>query len=218
MTSGDYYHHPRPEMAGYLPAEANGVLDIGCGTGRFAAGLKAARPLEAWGIEIDPEAARQAADHLDEVRVGDASDELAAVPDRHFDCIYLNDILEHLVEPDALLAAVAVKLAPGGRIVASLPNVRYFHHLWQLVVHGRWDYADEGILDRTHLRFFTRSSLLAMFDRCGYRVLRCDGIHRTGSLRWHLCNLLTLGRFAEMRYLQFAVVAVPAEHSIPQRT
>ena len=209
MPTDDYYHHPRPEMAALLPADARRILDIGCGAGRFAGDLKERHGLEAWGIELDETAAARAGERLDRVLCGDAGEQLHRLPAAHFDVVYLNDILEHLVDPEPVLRDVAAKLAPGGRVIASIPNVRHFPHLWQLVVHGRWEYEDEGILDRTHLRFFTRSSMLAMFARCGYRVERCQGIHPTRSARFRLFNLVTLGLGAEMRYLQFALVATP---------
>ena len=76
-----------------------------------------------------------------------------------------------------------------------------------LVVHGRWDYTDEGILDRTHLRFFTRSSMIRLLEDAGYRVEEAVGINPTGSAKFRLANLLSLGRWSDMKYLQFACLA-----------
>ncbi len=206
MAEPAYHTRPRREMLRYLPAGARRVLDVGCGAGVFGASVRE-RGCEVWGLELDPEAVREAAGRLDRVLEGDAVDSVAGLPAGRFDCIYLNDILEHLPEPEPLLRALAPKLTPSGRLVTSMPNVRYFPHLWRLVVRGRWDYADEGILDRTHLRFYTRSSMRALLTSCGYVVERCEGINGTGSRRWRLANLLTLGGCAEMRWLQFACVA-----------
>jgi hypothetical protein len=75
------------------------------------------------------------------------------------------------------------------------------------VVHGSWQYTDEGILDRTHLRFFTRSSMIALFESSGFEVVTLEGINPTGSLKFKLMNLLTFGRWSYMRYLQFAIRA-----------
>ncbi|MBD3221949.1 methyltransferase domain-containing protein [bacterium] len=214
MTPSTYYSHERPQMRRYIPREARRLLDVGCGGGGFAAGLRGEREpagqrLEIWGLELDPDAADHAREHLDEVRCGDALELVDGLPDDHFDCVVMNDILEHMAEPEALLRAVRRVLAPGGRLVASIPNVRHFPHLYDLVVRGAWEYGDEGILDRTHLRFFTRTSIQGMFARCGYRLLRQDGINPTGAWRWRLFDLLTLGRARDMRFLQFACVAEP---------
>jgi len=141
------------------------------------------------------------------VRCGDALDLVDGLPDDHFDCVVMNDILEHLVDPEALLRAARRVLAPGGQLVASIPNVRHFPHLYDLAVRGAWEYGDEGILDRTHLRFFTRASIQGMFTRCGYRLVRQEGINPTDAWRWRLFDLLTLGRARDMRFLQFACVA-----------
>lgn len=215
MTTTTYYRHARPQMRAYIPAAARCILDVGCGDGAFAAGLKAEREaggerLEIWGLELNEAAAARAREHLTEVRCGDAATLVGDLPASTFDCVVLNDILEHLVDPEALLRALHRVLVPGARLVASIPNVRHFPHLWNLVVHGDWEYTDEGILDRTHLRFFTRTSMRAALERSGYRVVRQEGINPTGSWRWRLFDGLTLGRARDMRYLQFACVAEPA--------
>ena len=99
------YQAPTLAVAGLTEAnpEASPVLDVGCGAGAFAGRLKQERGAEVWGIELDPEAARIADAALDRVLVGDALDQLERLPDGAFDCIVLNDILEHLVVPEALL-------------------------------------------------------------------------------------------------------------------
>jgi 2-polyprenyl-3-methyl-5-hydroxy-6-metoxy-1,4-benzoquinol methylase len=195
-----------------VPATAAVVLDVGCGAGAFGAGLKRewqsqGRPLTVWGLELDPVAGARAADVLDRVLIGDAAALLPGLPEAGFDAVILNDILEHLVEPAELLARLRPLLRPGGHVVCSLPNVRHFPNVVNLVVHGSWRYTDEGILDRTHLRFFTRSSMIALLTDCGYVVESVEGINPTGSLKFKLLNLLTLGNWADMRYLQFALRA-----------
>ena len=200
-------------MLPLVPHTARRILDVGCGAGAFSAVLKqdrAARKVavEIWGLEMDPEAAALAQEVLDQVQVGDATELARDLPTGYFDCILLNDVLEHVLEPADLLAALRPALATEGRVVASIPNVRHFPNVVNLVVHGRWDYTDEGILDRTHLRFFTRSSMGRLFHEAGYTVEKMTGINPTGSLKFKLMNLLTLGRWSDMRYLQFAVRAV----------
>ncbi len=211
MTRDPYFQHPRPEMLRYCPSSAVRILDVGCGAGVFGQGLKRTTGAEVWGIELDATAAAAAAAVLDRVLVGDAAARVAELAGERFDVVYCNDILEHLVDPEALLRDLRPLIGPAGVLIASIPNVRHFPNVRDLALRGRWDYVDEGILDRTHLRFFTRSSIAAMFARCGYGLRRIEGIHPTRSVAFRLFNLATLGRFAEMRWLQFACVASPAD-------
>jgi 2-polyprenyl-3-methyl-5-hydroxy-6-metoxy-1,4-benzoquinol methylase len=196
-------------MVPFVPADARRILDIGCGQGCFAARLKAERGAEIWGIELDPVAAGMAAERLDHVLTGDALALAPTLPDSHFNCIVLNDILEHLFAPESLLSLLRPKLAADGVVVASIPNIRHFPELWRLVVGAEWRYEDEGILDRTHLRFYTRRSMRRLFADAGYRLLRQQGITPTRSWKFRLANLVTLGRLGDTRFLQFACVAQP---------
>jgi 2-polyprenyl-3-methyl-5-hydroxy-6-metoxy-1,4-benzoquinol methylase len=219
MTADDraaYYGHPRREMEPFVPARARVLLDVGCGAGAFAATLRAARPdrpLEIWGVELEAAAAARSRGAIDRVLVGDAVARVGELPDGAFDCVVCNDVLEHLAEPAALLRQIRRVLGAQGALVASVPHVRYFFNVVDLVVHGRWDYVDEGILDRTHLRFFTRGSLCRLLADEGFDVQTLQGINPTGSMKFKLVNLATLGRWADLRWLQYAVVARPRGQS-----
>ncbi len=202
-----YHANERPEMLGFVPRTARRVLDVGCGEGRFAAAVRARLGAEAWGIELDSEAALRAAARLDHLVAGDVRERIDELPNAHFDAICLNDVLEHLADPEGLLRRLGPKLATGGVVVASIPNVRFLPTLWDLAVRGEWRYADEGILDRTHLRFFTRRSIPRLFGESGYEVRRLEGINAKSFLKFRVVNWATLGRLADTRYLQFACVA-----------
>ena len=207
----------RREMLRFVPDDAATVLDVGCSVGNFGALLKNDRNVEVWGVEIDPEAVAIANGKLDKVICGPFD---AALPlaERHFDCIVFNDVLEHMVDPYSALRFAKQLLAPKGRIVASIPNVRYFGNMWLLVKHKSWKYEDAGILDRTHLRFFTESSIRDMFTDAGYVIETMQGINPLEEIdnyfvtKFRLLNFLSMNSFADMRWLQFAVVAVlPAD-------
>lgn len=209
METSTYFVNSRPEMLPFVPDSASVLLEIGCGSGTFATGLKERRaaagsPVEIWGVEMDEQAARQASQVLDRVLHGDVATVGDQLPPEHFDCVILNDVIEHVPEPAALLQSLRPLLKSDGHLVASIPNVRYFFNVVDLAVHGRWEYADEGILDRTHLRFFTRSSMMTLLTENGFQVETMVGINPTGSAKFHLVNLLTLGRLSDMKYLQFA--------------
>jgi 2-polyprenyl-3-methyl-5-hydroxy-6-metoxy-1,4-benzoquinol methylase len=208
-----YYIQARPEVLPFIPKDAKRILDVGCGEGGFGFTLKQRLGAEVWGIEYVPAAAEAARQRLDRVLVGDVMQRLEQLPDRHFDCITFTDVLEHLVDPYQVLLAIKQKLSSRGVIVSSIPNVRFFRNLFNLVVKGDWRYEDAGILDKTHLRFFTKKSIKSMFESLGYRVIQIKGINATPSWKVTLFNLVTLGTFSDTRYLQFCCVAEPVRDS-----
>ncbi|WP_199423599.1 class I SAM-dependent methyltransferase [Actinotalea solisilvae] len=143
------------------------VLDVGCATGYLGAALKE-RGSEVAGVELDPEAAARAAEVLDEVVVADLEtvDLVERFGPESFDVVVFGDVLEHLREPLRLLSNATGLLRPGGSVVISIPNVGHADVRLSLL-QGRWRYSDRGLLDRTHVQFFTRSTLLAMLTQAG---------------------------------------------------
>jgi SAM-dependent methyltransferase len=213
--SADYFQCERPEMLPFVPAHCRRVLDIGCAEGAFGESLKKSRGIEVWGVEPVKSAATTAMAKLDRVIEG-VFGPGTALPAGTFDCICFNDVLEHMPAPEMALRYARDLLAPGGVVVASIPNVQYFPMVWQLMIYGRWEYEDAGILDRTHLRFFTRSSIVNMFEREGFTMGRVCGINAYNGYpnvrrrlwrAFRLANGLLLGNFDDMRFPQFAVVA-----------
>lgn len=164
-----YYQHARPEIVARVPLDASRILDIGCGAGGLAAMLRLRQQAEFHGIEIVEQAANLASSQMTRVwncPVEAAIDEL---PDGYYDCIVVADVLEHLVDPLTVLSRLRSKLAPEGHLIASVPNIQNWSVISELL-QGRWVYRDEGILDRTHLRFFTRRSFSEMLWSAGYRI------------------------------------------------
>jgi 2-polyprenyl-3-methyl-5-hydroxy-6-metoxy-1,4-benzoquinol methylase len=206
-----YYGQTREEMLAFAPLEARRVLELGCGHGRFAESLRQRNGAEVWGIERDPEVAADAAGRLDRVIVGDALQAVASLEGERFDLIVGNDLLEHLAEPERLLQALHPHFAPGGRLLLSLPNMRHYKVLGHLLFGRDWRYRDSGVLDRTHLRFFTRRSMLRMLEASGYRTLLCRGINGSRAPGLLLLDALLLGRHSDIRFVQFALLAAPAE-------
>jgi 2-polyprenyl-3-methyl-5-hydroxy-6-metoxy-1,4-benzoquinol methylase len=207
----NYYAHQRPEMQVLVPLSACRVLEVGCGVGSFAAGLKARRDLHVTGIEAFPEAAAQAAGRIDRVIAAGIEAALPQLAEERFDCIVINDVLEHLVDPWEVLRQLRPLLQLEGVLVASIPNVRYLPVFKDYVLHGQWHYQLEGVLDRTHLRFFTRRSMQAMFDAAGYTVVSIQGIHAVQvSWKFRLLNALCKNALSDLPYLQFACVVRPA--------
>jgi SAM-dependent methyltransferase len=149
------------------------VLDVGCATGYLAAEL-ARRGCRVTGVEADPAAAERARAHCEAVVVGDAEDEgcrgeLAALAP--FDVVLCGDVLEHLRDPWSALRGLAALAAPGGQVVLSVPNVAHWTGR-RALVRGRFPYAEHGLFDRTHLRFFTRTSAGDLARSAGLRVVQ----------------------------------------------
>ncbi len=207
----DYYLRKRPEMLGYIPKTARKILDAGCGAGLFGSYLKQELNAEVWGIEIDEKAASVARNKIDKLLAGDIYNLLGELPDTYFDCIVFNDLLEHLADPFTVLNKIKAKLTKDGVIVCSIPNVRYFRILKDLLIKKQWKYQDSGILDKSHLRFFTQRSIVDMFKALGYEILRIEGIGPAinNSFELRFLNIITLGSLSDARYPKFACVVKP---------
>jgi 2-polyprenyl-3-methyl-5-hydroxy-6-metoxy-1,4-benzoquinol methylase len=205
-----YYRGTRQEMLPFMPADAQRVLDLGCAEAVFAATVKERTGAEVWGIEFDPEAAERARAVIDRVLVGDADAQIAELPDTYFDAVICNDILEHLVDPGATLKRLRRKLKPEGVIVASIPNIRYAPALSKVVFRKDFPQDDEGIFDRTHLRFFTRKSIVRLFETAGFTMRRMKGINAYYGPLALLLTLVSFGYFSDGFYLQYACVASPS--------
>ncbi len=204
-----YYTSDRSGMLKYIPKDLKTALEFGCGAGQFSALLKKEFGAETWAVEIDEQSAKTAAQKLDNVINSDAHKAIDELPDNYFDCIIFFDILEHLVNPYSLLSSIKSKLTSNGVIVTSIPNIRFYRYLVRFVLHGEWEYQDEGLMDKTHLRFFTRKSLLNMFDRLDFEIIEFEGIHPTHSRNLKILNFLTLNSFADTKYMHYVTVARP---------
>jgi 2-polyprenyl-3-methyl-5-hydroxy-6-metoxy-1,4-benzoquinol methylase len=212
---GPYFRVVRSEMLEFVPPNATAILDVGCADGTFGSLLKKQRHVEVWGIEPNQSAANSAAQKLDRV-ICDAFDRSLALPAGKFDCIIFNDVLEHMLDPASALSLARALLGSGGCVVASIPNIRHFPTVWKLVICGEWEYKEFGILDETHLRFFTRLSIIRLFQEAGFTIQRIDGINSFHSLgpddpslwrRYYLFSWLPIPGIKDMRYQQFAIVA-----------
>src|SRR5262245_59806297 len=194
-------------MVPFVPREARRILDIGCGAGAFSATIKQERQAEVWGIELNEDASRKASSRIDRV-LHAPFDANLALPSSYFDTICFLDVLEHLPDPVAMLQLAAPLLTPAGVIVASIPNFRYFDNVWELVVRKAARYESQGIMDRTHLRIFTQSSIVLLFEEANLTIVKMQGINpKLGSDKFNFFNAITFGWIADMRFQQFAVVA-----------
>lgn len=166
----DYYSRQRSWPSLFKIKHGGSFLDIGCGKGRLGAFLKQRFAAKVTGIEIFPEYAVEASKCLDEVLCGNIEELDLDTYANKFDHIIFSDSLEHLLDPESALMKAKAMLRPDGSLLLSIPNVRNFRVTVPLVIFGRFEYQDEGLLDRTHLRFFTRTSITNLLNRCGFEV------------------------------------------------
>ena len=163
------------------------ILEAGCSSGYFGGAL-AGQGHEVWGVEPYEEAAKKAAEILHKVHIGFIEDFFVNNADERFDVIVFGDVLEHLIDPVGVLRRSKDFLAKDGIVVASIPNIAHFA-IRAMMIEGRWEYSDLGILDRTHLKFFTRNTLVDLFTESGYKVLSLSAVRLSAEQVDEICNL-----------------------------
>lgn len=174
---GTYYDNVNTALLERVPSTARSILEIGCGAGALARSVKARSPLVHYvGVERVPEMAQVAIQSgLDHVITGDV-ELLDAEIARHapYDCIVYGDVLEHLREPEDLLARHAAFLSRNGLLLASIPNAQHWSMFFNLI-QGRFPRADAGLFDRTHLRWFTHDDIISVIQKIGLRPWELSG-------------------------------------------
>jgi len=180
------------------------VLEVGCATGCMTRALQENLDCEVHAVEPNPEDAAQAAPFASQMTVGDIGDpQVREAVGRGYDAVIFADVLEHLVDPWETVRWVRTILCPGGCVAASVPNVA--HYTVRLgLLRGRFDYAPYGLLDDTHLRFFTERSLRALFVDNGYAIQVLKRVFLYNKHR-------RFARFAPNTFThQFVLQAMPA--------
>lgn len=194
------------------------VLEFGCASGYVSKILTHTMNCSVVGLEADPEAAQQAENYCERVVVCDVEqvDFPSLFAAGTFDVATFGDVLEHLYNPTEILRKVKEVLAPNGFIVASIPNISHISVVLELL-EGRFDYCSRGLLDESHIRFFTKKSILAMMRDAGYEVIQWDRVVRrpeetefATSLASYPDSLVSfLGDGEEGFTYQFVIKAVP---------
>lgn len=180
MTTDLRYRNPGNQaLIDLVDLQPGAALDCGCGAGDNARLLREL----GWrvtGVTRDPAELAAAAQECENVELADLADGLGFAPDGSFDLVVLSHILEHLVEPADLLAEARRVLAPGGRIVIALPNVAHYRERAKHLL-GRFDYTETGVMDSTHVRFFTARTARRLLEDNGLEILASGA---SGGLPW----------------------------------
>ena len=189
-----YYARSRTWPSVFKIRRGARVLDIGCGRGNLGSYLQTEYGCKVTGLEIIKDNFLIASTVLYEAHLGDIE-----IMDLHalgsdFDYIVFSDSLEHMLNSQAVLERVKRLLHKDGHLLISMPNIRNFRVTVPLLFADQWNYQDEGLLDRTHLRFFTCTSICKLIEECGYTVedVKYD-LPLTSKVG--ILNLLTFGIF-----------------------
>jgi 2-polyprenyl-3-methyl-5-hydroxy-6-metoxy-1,4-benzoquinol methylase len=201
-----YFSDAKPAFLELFDPAGLRILDLGCGAGANGRLLKQAGARAVIGVERDADACAAARASLDEVIHTDlAAFDPAVLGHEAFDAVLASDVLEHLVDPEAVLTRVVGHLPPGGLVVASIPNVA---HVWVFanLLMKRWPRKDSGIFDRTHLRFFARRDMVRLFEDAGLEVERVKPYFTRYRLLRYASLALSLYVFRDYWARQFLLV------------
>jgi len=174
MKDDGYYSMARPELLPLIPKTAMRILDVGCGEGMLGEALLHRGAELVVGVEKESGAAQRARGRLTQVIEEDIEALSPSLDLGYFDAIICADVLEHLIDPWGILKVLARYLSHNGCLIASIPNTRYLALIDHLV-NGHWTYQSSGLMDKTHLRFFTLSEIKKMFSSAGLSIASLHG-------------------------------------------
>jgi len=150
------------------------VLEFGTATGYMTRYLSQVKGCRVTGFEYSPEAAELAAAYCEQIIVGDIED--ASLWDQlssSYDAIMLGDVLEHLRDPASVMVRCHNLLSQNGRLIISVPNIAHWTIRWDLLW-GKFNYTETGLLDNTHVHFFTEQSFREMIKQTGYEIEKIE--------------------------------------------
>jgi 2-polyprenyl-3-methyl-5-hydroxy-6-metoxy-1,4-benzoquinol methylase len=201
--AASYYANERRDIIDALPRPLGRVLDVGCGAGGLAHGLRQAGATHLSGVESVASAAAAARERYDEVIEAPIEEALARL-EGPFDTVLCLDVLEHLVDPAAVVEGLRAVTGPGARLQVSLPNARHVGLVYDLLVRGTFGYTNWGHRDSTHLRWFTKSDITELLESRGWHV---RGISHPELARTKRLDRLTRGWSTNFLVGQWYVLA-----------
>ena len=199
-----YYTIIRNNLLNLIEKDLGNCLEIGCGTGENLVYLKKKGAQKVTGIELRADVAAKAKlkKEIDFIFNIDFLDNCADVEGAKYNTVVLSHVLEHFPNPDIVLAKVSKIITPeDGTLLIAVPNIRHLSVLVGLILHGDFDYKDSGIMDYTHLKFFTKKSIQKVLIKNGFEVINSQ-MDFAGP-RSRFINKITFGVFEE--YFGFAI-------------
>lgn len=193
-SDSSYYQRLRTWPSSFKLKRDAKVLDIGCGSGQLGQYFQNELQCAVTGVEITEHNYEIAKTVLSNALLGDIESLDLHLIGNDFDYIIFSDSLEHMLNPDKVLTRVQQLIAKNGELLISIPNVRNFRVTFPLVIKGDWEYQDEGLLDRTHLRFFTIASISRLLVECGFKIEEVL-LDLPPSSKVGVLNILTFGLF-----------------------
>lgn len=184
------------------------VLEIGCGEGNFSMHFN---NVEYWAVEPSAFHARKAEEKGIKMLIGTYENVCENIPNDYFDLVVINDVMEHTIDHERFLLLVKCKLKEDGILLGSVPNIRFITVLLKLIVFKDWRYKSFGVLDSTHLRFFTKRSLIRALQDSDFVVKKMLGINKiefSSSFRDWLLIISSWILGSDTRYMQYGFVAL----------
>lgn len=202
----NYYNLIRYDILKLLPESAVKILDVGCGAGATGAEIKRRMPHSSvTGIELNDVAAAIAASRLDRVISCDLDNAEFDFETASFDCIIAADVLEHTKNPENTLNYLKTFLKENGWLLISLPNIRYIVPVIK-ILRNKFEYEESGVLDRTHLRFFTLHTMEKFLHDCGFEIVK-RASNRNKGWKMKLLSVLSFGLLSSFSVYQYIFLA-----------
>jgi SAM-dependent methyltransferase len=202
-----YYEYYRKDILPLVPKHVGKVLEIGCGTGNTLAYLKANGYCD-WvgGVELFPDAAAEAISKVDKLYEGNIEEMDLPIELGSIDMILCLDVLEHLINPEIVIKKLHTYLTPGGIIIASIPNINHYSVTFPLFFQNKWDYQENGILDKTHLRFFVRQTAINLMSCSGLKINKV--LPSLAFKKSIVLNIATFGLFESFLTWQYLIKVI----------
>jgi 2-polyprenyl-3-methyl-5-hydroxy-6-metoxy-1,4-benzoquinol methylase len=181
--SKNYYSLPRLDILSLINGKHKKILEIGCAFGELGKAIKRSFPeVIIDGIELNPQSIDFLKSNYNKIIIGNIEVIDLNKIDNEYDLIIFADVLEHLYDPWRILNLLREKLNENGNVIVSVPNIRNSGILFSLIFRGKFEYAESGLMDRTHIRWFTRHEISKALDNAGLQILRINVNYNSYSL------------------------------------